>query len=140
MSLGNTVSRRAFLSVAAISNTSLALAQTNAPADSADGMLTFLFSMTVKAGREQEFADVTKRLTTTTRAEDKGCLTYVFLQQRNSPRDYVLYEQWRDQAALDAHLARLQTIFGPAAPGRGLPIALLDFFETTRIIRYQPVA
>jgi quinol monooxygenase YgiN len=48
-------------------------------------MLTFLFSMTVKAGREQEFADVTKRLTTTTRAEDKGCLTYVFLQQRNSP-------------------------------------------------------
>ena len=41
-----------------------------------------------------------QRLTNSTRAEDEGVITYVFLQQQKSPREYVLYEQWRDSAAL----------------------------------------
>jgi quinol monooxygenase YgiN len=67
-----------------------------------------------------------------TRAEDAGCLTYTFLQQSDAPCEFVLYEQWRDQAALDAHLARLDRSIGLRA--------LFDFFEKTQSLRYEVVA
>ena len=89
--------------------------------------------------RPSRFAAVARQRIETTRAEDEGCLADVFLQHPDEPRDYVLYEQWKDRAALDAHLRRLQKAFGPSASGRGLPPALLDFFETTRIVRYRVV-
>ena len=101
--------------------------------------ITILFSITVKERREQEAADVIQRLTSTTRAEDQGALTYVFLQQQNSPREFVLYEQWRDSAALNAHLKRLQKVFGPPREGGAIPAAILDLFETSRAVRYRVV-
>ena len=103
------------------------------------GPVTFLFSITVKDGKEQETAEVFQRLTTSTRAEDDGVITYVFLQQQSNPREYVLYEQWRDTAALNAHLARLRKVFGPAREGGSIPAAILDLFETSRNVRYRVV-
>jgi hypothetical protein len=80
-----------------------------------------------------------RRLTESTRAEDDGVITYVFLQQQNNPREYVLYEQWRDSAALNAHLARLRKVFGPPREGGSIPAAILDLFETSRAVRYRVV-
>jgi quinol monooxygenase YgiN len=98
--------------------------------------ITILFSITVKEGKEQEATDMMQRLTNSTRAEDDGVLTYVFLQQQNSARDYVLYEQWRDSAALNE---RLQNVFGPPREGGAIPAAILDLFETSRAVRYLVV-
>jgi hypothetical protein len=70
-----------------------------------------------------------QRRTNSTRAEDDGVLTYVFLQQQNSPREYVLYEQWHDSAALNAHLKRLQKLFGPPREGGAIPAATLDLLK-----------
>ena len=103
-------------------------------------MVTLLFSVTVKEDKAREFHDLAARLTTTTRTYDEGCLSYVFLQQQDAPREYVLYEQWRDQSSLDAHIARLQSMLGPPDPGGRVPKAFLDLCEKTRVVRYQPVA
>ena len=40
-----------------------------------------------------------------TRAEP-GCLTYDLHRDPEDPGHFMFYETWRDQAALDAHLAR----------------------------------
>jgi quinol monooxygenase YgiN len=104
------------------------------------GVITILFYMTVLPGKEREARDLALRLTTMTRAEDEGCLTYVFHQEQSNPRELVLYEQWRDQAALDAHLAHLVRLLGqPPAAGR-LPAALLEVCEKTRAVRYDVLA
>lgn len=79
---------------------------------SSEENITFLFFMTAKAGREEECRELATRVTETTRAENEGCISYVFHQQNDNPREFVLYEQWRDQAAVDAHLARLQAADG----------------------------
>src|SRR5216683_3192280 len=39
------------------------------------------------------------RLTRTTRAEDEGCVAYVFYRRPDNPSEAVLYEQWRDAEA-----------------------------------------
>jgi quinol monooxygenase YgiN len=103
-------------------------------------MLTIFFHITVKTGKEQEFLDMAKRLTDVTRAEDEGCLAYIFHQQQGSPREYVLYEQWRDGDALGAHLAHLRELLGPAAEGENLPASLLDMCESTHSLFYDVVA
>jgi quinol monooxygenase YgiN len=103
-------------------------------------VITILFYMTVHPGKEQEARALALRLTTTTRAEDEGCLTYVFHQEQANPREFVLYEQWRDQAALDAHLAHLVRLLGPPPPGARLPVALLEVCEKTRAVRYDVLA
>ena len=39
---------------------------------------------------------------TATRTED-GCASYQFYEDFDVPGSYIVVEQWRDQAALDAH-------------------------------------
>lgn len=85
---------------------------------SSEEEITILFFMTAKAGREDEMRELAPSLTESTRAEDEGCINYVFHQRVDNPREFVLYERWRDRAALDAHLARLQAVSGlPASDG-----------------------
>jgi quinol monooxygenase YgiN len=112
-------------------------------------MITVLFSMTVRAGREEEWRALLGELHRSTHAEDEGCLSYSFYRQADDPRRYVLHEQWRDADALNAHVARLQRVLGPpprdeAYPPthhrRRLPAAFLDFFERTEAVRYEVVA
>lgn len=103
-------------------------------------MITIFFHVTVKEGKEQEFHDLALRMTKITRAEDEGCLTCVFHQRRDNPMEYVLYEQRRDREALDAHIAHLQTLLGPPAPGGRLPAALLGLCEHARPVFYNVVA
>ena len=103
-------------------------------------MISILFHVTVKAGKEKEFHDLAGHLTDVTRAEDDGCLTYVYLRQQDNPNEYVLNEQWRDEEALDAHLAHLQALMGSPTPGERLPAAFLDLCETTRSVFYSVVA
>ena len=103
-------------------------------------MISILFHITVKAGKEKEFYDLAVRLTNVTRTEDDGCLTYVYLQQIDNASEYVLNEQWRDQDSLDAHLEHLQQLLGPSKPGERLPAAFLDLCEQTRSVFYDVLA
>ncbi len=100
-------------------------------------MITVLFHMTVKAERDDDWRELLSQLTQSTRAEDEGCLTYVYHRRLDKPREYVLYEQWRDEEALTAHLARLVRLLGPPPPGARLPARFLDHFEQTQAVRYE---
>ena len=109
-------------------------------------MITILFHMTVKAGREQECAAVAKDVTATTKAQDQGCINYAFYQRADNPRELVLYEQWRDFDALNAHLGRLRQVLGPPDDQepypethhrRRLPKAFLALFEKADAVRYD---
>ena len=111
-------------------------------------MITIFFYLTVKPGLETEFHSLGERLTETTPAEDDGCLAYTFFRRADSPREVVLYEQWRDIEAVGAHVGRLQRELGPPDENepfppthhrRRLPKAFLDMCEKTDAVRYEPM-
>jgi len=95
-------------------------------------MITSIVFMTVKPGRIDAFRELATRVVTATRAEDAGCISYVCYQQQDNPHEFVVYEQWQDQAAADAHAARLDRTIGFAV--------IFDACEKTQLFSYDVVA
>jgi quinol monooxygenase YgiN len=50
--------------------------------------------------------------------KEDGCNAYKVFQNQSDPLDFVLYETWRDQPSLDAHLttAHVQQAFAKGLP------------------------
>ena len=57
----------------------------------------------VKQGHEAEFEAMFDQLRAKMRKAEPGCLVYSLLKSRTDPQAYIVHEQYRDQAALDAH-------------------------------------
>lgn len=69
----------------------------------------------------------------------KGCLTYSFNQNKEIPTEFVLYEQWESQEALDNHIKELFEILGPAKPGYPAPEKLMNMYENAKPVFYDVV-
>lgn len=64
--------------------------------------LTIIATIAAKAGMEERMQEDLESLLTPTRAES-GCINFDLLVDLNNPSIFVLYENWQDRAALDAH-------------------------------------
>ena len=69
-------------------------------------MIVLAVTWVAKAGREQEVALLFSKLTEESRKEP-GCLMYQVHRHRTEPRRFFIYEQYRDDAALEAHRTAL---------------------------------
>jgi quinol monooxygenase YgiN len=65
-------------------------------------MLILAVSLTMRAGHENELAEMFRKLQAATRQEP-GCITYVVQRSRENPRHYLVYEQYNNEAALEEH-------------------------------------
>ena len=82
-------------------------------------MICVAVTYVIKPGREDEAIELFARLTEETRAE-AGCRMYLTHRSTTDPRRFFLYEQYDDQAALDAH--RTAPHFDRYAKGGLFPI------------------
>ena len=67
-------------------------------------MVVLAVTWMAKAGHENETAAVFSRLTDESRKEP-GCLMYQVHRHKTEPRRFFIYEQYKDDAALEAHRA-----------------------------------
>jgi quinol monooxygenase YgiN len=67
-------------------------------------MICLAVHLLVKSGRESEVARLFGPLAEASRKES-GCLMYIVHQRKDEPRRFLVYEQYRDEDALDAHRA-----------------------------------
>jgi quinol monooxygenase YgiN len=65
-------------------------------------MIILKVDMLVKPGTEEQCKEYIRLLQQHSRQEP-GCLLYVGHQSVENPRKFLFYEQYKDQAALDAH-------------------------------------
>lgn len=66
--------------------------------------LTFVARLRAKPGKEAAAEALLRGLVAPTRKEP-GCAGYVLHRSRAEPGVFLFYEEWKDRAALDAHLA-----------------------------------
>jgi quinol monooxygenase YgiN len=67
-------------------------------------MLVLAVTWVAKEGKEKDVAQLFRDLTAASRKEP-GCLGYTVHLHNERPREFFLYEVYKDQAALDAHRA-----------------------------------
>ena len=65
-------------------------------------MIVLVVTWVAKAGRETEVAALFAKLTEESRKEP-GCVMYQVHRHRTEPRRFLIYEQYRDDAAIEAH-------------------------------------
>ena len=65
-------------------------------------MLILTVHVAIQAGHEEEIIPALRILQEESRRES-GCLSYIVQRSRENPRRYFIYEQYKDEAALDAH-------------------------------------
>ena len=65
-------------------------------------MLILTVHVTIQAGHEEEIIPGLRILQEETRRES-GCISYIVQRSRENPRRYLIYEQYKDEAALDVH-------------------------------------
>jgi len=94
-------------------------------------MLILAVHVTIKAGHEDAVLDPFRKLQAETRREP-GCIYYVVQRSRENPRHYLVYEQYKDEAALEAH--RNSPHFKQYATGGFYP-----FVEDRRAELFDPI-
>ena len=67
-------------------------------------MIVLKVDMLVRPGAEEKCKECIRILQKHSRQEP-GCLMYVGHQSTENPRKFLIYEQYKDQAALDTHRA-----------------------------------
>jgi (4S)-4-hydroxy-5-phosphonooxypentane-2,3-dione isomerase len=65
-------------------------------------MVVLAVTWMAKQGRESEVASILAKLTEETRKEP-GCLMYLVHRHKTESRRFFVYEQYKDDAALEAH-------------------------------------
>jgi quinol monooxygenase YgiN len=65
-------------------------------------MVVLAVTWMAKTGKEAEVAGVLSKLTEESRKEP-GCVTYQVHRHKTEPRRFFIYEQYKDDAALEAH-------------------------------------
>ena len=90
-------------------------------------MLTFTARLTVQAGFEQEFERIMRAAVPKVRQEP-GNQTYILHRSTQEPQVFMLYEEYDDQAALEAHRVHLREMgIDLRAMLEGAPV--LEFYE-----------
>ena len=65
-------------------------------------MVVLAVTWMAKTGRESEAAAILEKLTGESRKEP-GCVVYQVHKHKTDPRRFFIYEQYKDDAALEAH-------------------------------------
>ena len=72
------------------------------------------------------------------RVEDQA-VNYTFMQQKDQPGEFALFEQWRDKAHLAGHVENMKKHFGEPPPGAPLPAKLQALTAKSRFQFYRLV-
>ena len=73
-----------------------------AAAELPEDAVIILAQLTAKEGKEEEMRAALAEMLEPTHKEE-GCICYLLHQSQKDKRQFMFYEQWASQAALDAH-------------------------------------
>jgi len=99
-------------------------------------MITVLFHCTGKPGAEMQLRELLAEMQAISREQDCA-VSYTFMQQKDAPAQWALFEQWRDKEHLGAHVANMKKHFGEPPEGARLPLRLHALVEKSAYTFYD---
>ena len=86
-------------------------------------MINVLFYCTARPGQAEPMRALLVEMQRISRAEDQA-VSYTFMQRKDDPAEFALFEQWRDKVHLGSHVENMKKHFGEPPPGAALPAKL----------------
>jgi quinol monooxygenase YgiN len=102
-------------------------------------VITVLFYCTGKPGVETQLREVLAEMQQVSRERDRA-VSYTFMQQKDDPARWALFEQWRDKEHLGAHVESMKRHFGEPPAGASLPARLHALVERSEFTFYRALA
>ena len=99
-------------------------------------MITVLFYCTGKPGVEAQLRELLAEMQAVSREQDRA-VSYTFMQQKDDPSRWALFEQWRDKEHLGAHVENMKRHFGELPAGATLPARLHALVERSEFTFYR---
>jgi quinol monooxygenase YgiN len=65
--------------------------------------ITVIAKLKVQPGKEAEFEGAAKEMIATVKSAEPGTLNYILHKNTKEPTEFIYYEVYQDQAALDSH-------------------------------------
>ena len=91
-----------------------------------------------RPGMEEDLRQAIEEAVGPTRSEE-GCINYYLHRNAEDPSEFMLYENWRSKADLDAHLKlpHIETLLGklPELSENGVEITLFEMVTTPAAAR-----
>jgi quinol monooxygenase YgiN len=79
------------------------------PVKAQTSTITLTAKLTIKADKEKEFETLMKAIVPKVR-EEKGNLAYIMCRSKDHPRLFLFFEEYADQAAIQAHGQHLKAL------------------------------
>lgn len=87
----------------------LGVANMTTPARAEESVITLTAKLTIKAGKEKEFETLMKGVVPKVRQEP-GNRAYIMCRSKENPRVFLFFEEYVDQAAIQAHGRHFQEL------------------------------
>ena len=100
------MSGRTVLRIAVICILILSVHNLMSTVEAETGTITLTAKLTIKAGKEKEFEALMKDVVPKVRKEE-GNLAYTMCRSKDNPRLFLFFEEYVDQAAIQAHSRHL---------------------------------
>jgi quinol monooxygenase YgiN len=101
-------------------------------------MITVLFYCTARPGQADAMRALLADMQRVSRGEDQA-VSYTFMQHKENPAEFALFEQWRDKGHLGGHVENMKKHFGEPPPGASLPARLQALTEKSSFQFYRLV-
>ena len=99
-------------------------------------MVTVVYRMTTKPGREQEFIELVKQFRESA-LQTTGCITYTFYQSLTDTNSFIVYYRFASKEDQDQHVSNLIRKFGRAAAGSNLPLKFTELLAEDEVILFD---
>lgn len=95
--------------------------------------------MLIKHGREKEFKTLATKVLVPQAYLVKGCILFSLFANQSNGHEFILYELWKDEEAVDNYYKKLILALGKNSQGNVFPDKLNDFIEEDEDILHQEI-
>lgn len=100
-------------------------------------MLKIVYRIVIKHGEEKEFKTLAEKILVPHAFSLTGCVLFTLFENHANNREFIFYEIWKNEEAVNNYYIELIKLLGKNSPGKIFPDKLNDFIEEEEDILHQ---
>lgn len=100
-------------------------------------MIKIVYRVRIKQGKEKEFKDLADKVLVPLGTNLKGCIIFFLFKTDASKNDFIFYEIWENNEAVENYYKELIQALGKNSPGKIFPDKLNNLIEEEEDILRQ---